>query len=664
MQNEGNLIELLQEAKDIIGDDALDIIAKHLDIEIDSKGHACCPFHNESTPSFIWNKKTHTMKCFGCSKVYSILDYYIDITGSMKSGINELFKAAHMDNNIFSFRPFDNQRTYNFDNYKYPKPEKELTQENVIKYFKSRGISEQTLKYAEVKEDKVGNIAFEFRDLDDKLLAVKYRPSRKVKKEEHKCWWQKDADKVPLLYNVKKLDFTKPLVITEGMPDTLAVIESGYTNVVSIPDGATSTSWIEFNYDFLENFNTIILWFDNDSAGQEGLEKTVPRIGEYRCKIVKPTIDDEDLVENFYEQFKVKNLRKTDANNILLAIGKERIIELINRAEEIPVKNLKYLMDFEPANVQDMKKVSTGLEELDKIIFGNVFPCLTIYSGFTGSGKSTLANQISVISAVENGQKVFVFSGELSGEQLLDWIMSSLAGKNHTLVWDNDGGKKGFSVHKNAVKKIKEYYREKIITFAPEDGLVASGDDLIKLMEIAYRRFGCEVFLIDNLMCLELDETSKKSKWDVQKDFIVKVMSFTNGFKVKTDIVAHPKKPNAMQNGANSYDISGASEIANLCHRMFWVERNKDEEDPRGIILKTLKDRPTQAMNKECKLCYDECTRRIYSTREEFERKYGWESTFTEPYPESVAKRLLVNRQDVLNTIKMPDDKFEDCNQF
>ena len=53
------------------------------------------------------------------------------------------------------------------------------------------------------------------------------------------------------------------------------------------------------------------------------------------------------MVEDYYAQFGREGIRKTDANNILLACGKQRVIELINRAEEIPAKNLKYLMDCE-----------------------------------------------------------------------------------------------------------------------------------------------------------------------------------------------------------------------------------------------------------------------------------------------------------------------------
>lgn len=383
--------ELIQEAITTIGDDAIPIIENHLHIHFEN-GKCCCPFHEEKTPSFVWNKKKCYAKCFGCFKTYGILNVLVEQKKTYKEALNELFRMAHIEVNTYGYKPFQNDKTDWFAEYKYPHPEHEPTENGVIKYLGLRGISKETVEYAEVKEDVRGNVAFEHRDLDNKLLAVKYRAGHKLKQGEAKNWWQKGAGTVPILYNIKKLNYLEPLTVVEGHVDCLSVIEAGYTNVCSIPDGATSTSWLEFNYDFLQNFKTIILYFDNDKAGQEGLEKVIPRIGEYRCKIVKPTPEDEEMVENYYEQFGRKGIRKTDANNILLACGKQRLIELINRAEEIPAKNLKYLMDCEISDVKDMKKVSTGLKGMDDILFGNLMSCFTIYTGKPGSGLQKLCH--------------------------------------------------------------------------------------------------------------------------------------------------------------------------------------------------------------------------------------------------------------------------------
>lgn len=621
----------------------------------------CC---ETSTQSFALDGFILTHNCFGCNKTYNIVNVLVDKTGSHKEALNELFRMAHMEVNTYGYKPFDGGRTDWFANYKYPHPEHEPTEEHSIKYLNMRGISKQTIDYAEVTEDSHGNIAFEYHDLDNKLLCVKYRASHKLHKGEAKMWFQKDASTVPILYNVKKLDYLEPLVINEGEIDTLSVIESGYTNACSVPNGAGSLNWVEFNYDYLQNFQTLILWFDNDAAGQEGLNKIIPRLGEYRCKIVKPTPEDEQMVEDYYAQFGREGIRKTDANNILLACGKQRVIELINRAEEIPAKNLKYLMDCEITDIKDVEKVSTGLKGMDDILFGNLMSCFTIYTGRAGSGKSSLCNLTSIIAPIEQGHRVFVFSGELSEGQLLDWIMSPLAGLNHLRVWDSEkSARKAFTVTDEAETAIRKYYHDNIILYSAENELATSEEDLVDAMETAYRKYGCDTFVIDNLMTIDFTTAGVDNKYEQQKKFITRLMNFTNTHNVNISCVSHPKKVAAGED-LDIYSLHGASELSNLCHRLIAVKRLTDDEEGYSIECQIIKDRPTQAAGKSCKLMYDTATRRIYSTNEELSQQFSWEKSSNINYPDAIKKNLLCNRKDVLATIPKIVSYSAECDQY
>jgi twinkle protein len=666
-----DLLEKIVSAKEKIGDEAAITIANYLKLENfnEQKLKGSCPFgHSDSTPSFIWNKKDQCYTCFSCGRRYSILDMYTEIEGSYFNGLKRLFKETgiQLDNSLTKVTKKDY-----LENYHFPHEEKDDDMSKVLSYLNKRGISENTIRNAGLRQDEWGNICFESHDVDGTLLCCKYRKSSKVKKGEPKMWYQKNASCCPILYNIDKVDVTKPLVIVEGEIDTLSCIEAGFTNVVSIPHGASDTSWIEFNYDFLENFNDIILWFDNDSAGSNGLNNTVKRIGEYRCKIVKPECADEDSVEKYFQQFNSDaSIRKTDANNILLACGKERIIQLINTAEEIPVRNIMYLMDAKAKSIEEMEKFPTLIKGLDDMLYGNIFPCFTVYSGSAGSGKSSLTGISTVISALENNEKIFIFSGELSEGQLADWILSPLAGYNHIMEFRNEMYDRPFyRITDQAEARIRDYYRKNILLYTGEDSLETSSEDILSTMEIAYRKFGCRVFLIDNLMSISLEGVTTDGKWESQKKFIIKLANFATKYDANVNLVAHPRKPsggnNQSSSGASIYDISGASEIGNLCHRMLWISRIKDDNLPNDIgkvKIESVKDRPTQSGGQYCEAFYDKKTRRIYTNNTEKYRTYKWEQddstkNLKSNYPKFVTDRLICNNTN--------DSETEpDCDQF
>ena len=301
-------------------------------------------------------------------------------------------------------------------------------------------------------------------------------------------------------------------------------------------------------------------------------------------------------------------------------------------------------MDYEPTNVKDMEKVSTGFKSIDKLIYGNLFPCFTIWSGYAGSGKSSLANIACLITPVEYNYKVFVYSGELDNGQLSDWIFSPLAGIRHTLMFDNPSGRPSYAVSKEALKCIRDFYRTKFILYDDEDGLDSSGETVLHEMENAYRKYNCRVFLIDNLMTLSFEQLSEDSRWETQKKFIKKLMGFTKKYNVNVNLIVHPKKPPAGATLEHSvYDLHGASEIGNLCHRLIWIDRLKDDDFGYNTKISIVKDRPSQAEGRECKLYYDYATRRLYSDEEELEKGYEWENHYTITYSNEVEQKRLCN---------------------
>ena len=249
-----------------------------------------CPFHNDKNASFIWNPKANALHCFGCNRNYDIIDLYLDQGLTFLEAVQKLFKNVGIE------YTFDERGKQSKQAYKYPMREIGFDRSQVERYMMQRQISSKTLDYADVQADKDGNIVFHYYDANDVLLNTKYRPSHKIATGETKCWFQKGADTTPILYNMNRIDPTKPLVITEGEIDTLSIIEAGYPNVVSVPTGAQSTSWIGECWDWLEQFKKIIIWSDNDSPGIKMRQECVRRLGSWRTFYIEINEDDLRIV--------------------------------------------------------------------------------------------------------------------------------------------------------------------------------------------------------------------------------------------------------------------------------------------------------------------------------------------------------------------------------
>ena len=208
--------DAIMQAKEKLGDDNARIIVEELGIsdydERDMK--CCCPFHQEDHASFIYNKKAFNFRCFGaCSRSYDILDVLMYKGMTYAQACRKLFELAGMP---YSFGELGVKTRRQ---YQYPKEVVCDDKSKVYEYFKKRKISPQTIDYADVRQDSEGNAVFNYYDTNDVLTMVKYRPSRKIKKGENKCWCQKGADTTPLLFNMNRINTTVPLLICEGEPD-------------------------------------------------------------------------------------------------------------------------------------------------------------------------------------------------------------------------------------------------------------------------------------------------------------------------------------------------------------------------------------------------------------------------------------------------------------
>lgn len=511
--------------------------------------------------------------------------------------------------------------------YRYPKEIPIGDKSKIYAYFKKRCISPQTLDYADVRQDEEGNIVWNYYDSNDVLTMVKYRPSRKIHKGENKCWCQKNADTSNLLFNMNRINTTAPLLICEGEPDCLSAIEAGFTNAVSVPLGSGNFHWIEENWDWLEQFDSIIVCSDNDEAGQKMQKEVVYRLGSWRTKVAE--------VPPIYEAENGKKYSVNDLNEALYYLGKEKVLEIILNAKDSPVPGVIDFSDIQDVDLDQIDGITTGIRPLDRYLMKLFQGTLNIITGINGAGKSSFINQI-ICQSLEQDKNVFLFSGELPNFQTKNWLNSVLAGQRHIEErhWQDATY---YKVSPEAKREIDEFYRGRLYIY--EDGRSNRMTDLLKTMEDSVRKYGTKLLILDNLTAINL-ECSDDNKYNKQSELIMNLIAFAVKFNVIVLLVVHPHKIDTMRR-LNKMDVQGISAIIDLAHRIISLYRVSDKDkqgEPKlngsgwrvkpikeDVLIDILKDRMLGYEGRSVGVYYDQPSRRFFTSEEDLDRRYSWD---------------------------------------
>lgn len=614
--------KLIEKAKEKLRNQNAFIMAELLELEdFDEKNlKSCCPYHDENTPSFIYNPKNYSMHCFSCNKTVDIIDVLMSKGKTFLESVQFLFDKAGIECS------FGEQNVKTKHNYRYPHEEPINDKPNVIDYFGKRGISKNVLDYLDVREDDHGNAVFNFYDTNDVLTMVKYRPSHTVEKHsgQPKTWCQKDSDTAPLLFNMNRVNTSKPLLCTEGEIDCASAIEAGYLNTVSVPLGAGNLHWIEENWDWLDTFDDIIIWSDNDVAGEKMRKECIYRLGTWRTKYI--------VTPEYYEKEDGRKIPLKDINDCLQIGGKQFVMDLISAAKDVPVKSVVDYSEIEELDVSQMDGVQTGIKPLDNELGKLFYGTLTILSGRPGSGKTSLIDQ-AIAMTIDNGSPTFLYSKELPERLSANWFNTIIAGRRNMVEKHNSSGKKYYVVPYDTQKKMQQYYNKKLFIYKDEES--NDFEAVLKSAEECVRKFGCKLIVLDNLMMLDL-KCNESDKNTAQTNLINLLIKFAVKFNVAVVLIAHPRKTQDSNSDIEMYDIAGSSNIINLAMRSIGLRRvsKKEKEDHKckwhkyDVVLTVMKDRMFGKSDVQIGLWYDLVSRRFYTDYAEYDKQFAWDDNY------------------------------------
>jgi len=372
----------------------------------------CCPnpSHDDHNPSCSYDHKLHRLHCFSCGWTSDLIQAQMTINGmTFIDACAWLYEQAGE-----RFNYADKGKKTHGRDYNYPEPKYADNKNSIIKYWGRRGISAGTLDYLGIQQDPDGNTLFEYYDLNDVLVDVKVRRTGETPKDKSKCWHLTTGPKANVLYNINKIVPDQPLIIVCGEGDCATAVECGFTNTVSINGGDGNTQWISECWDWLEQFEEIILVHDNDDSGRKFAKDVAKRLGEFRVKTADipedPMVDiiTGEVVTNKNGDIQYIN----DLNDLLVSCGKQAVIDVINDAQEAEIPTVVDYTNVKKFDMSDVEGFTTGIKDLDVALDKFYMGSTTILTGAPGSGKTSFLSTV-ICQALDQGFKTFVYSGEL-----------------------------------------------------------------------------------------------------------------------------------------------------------------------------------------------------------------------------------------------------------
>ena len=514
--------------------------------------------------------KAGVWKDFATDAGGDLLDLWMAVRGV---GLTEAMSEAKQRLGIRDAMPAREQRTY----ARPEKPRCQAAKAGALEWLKTRGLTEATVAAFRVAEQVQGNRTYAVLPYlrDGELINAKYRNVADKKD------MRQEAGAEPCLFGWHLIDpRARSVVICEGEIDAMSLHQVGIP-ALSVNAGAGNHQWIENDWERLQRFSELLVFFDADEAGDKGAREVIQRLGLERCKRVRCENGVKDANE-----FLQKGAERFDFDDLIQRARPMDPDELRSAAEFIP----EVIALFYPGHDARRDPVLRIDRELDWFEFrrGEV----TVWTGINGHGKSLLLSQVQ-LGLMAQGERFVVFSGEMRPDRLLKRTVKQATGIDRPTV--------GY------IRAVGAWVQEGYWLF----NLLGAAklDRLLEVFTYAHRRYGCTHFVIDSLMMTDVPEDGPGSM-TAQKEAMRKLCAFARSLNVHVHLVAHPRKARDESQAPNKLDVAGSGKITDGADNVFTVWRaQKDASQPDdgepSAKLELLKQRNGDVQNYSVKLWFD-----------------------------------------------------------
>ena len=442
----------------------------------------------------------------------------------------------------------------------------------------ARNISQKTCELFKTYKD--GNILRHYYYRDGQVVGAKLRTKGKV----FSCEGEVKTLFGMQLFRQTSAKKESKLVITEGELDAMSVYEAQPNwAVVSIPNGAASAKKaIQNNYEWINSYDKIVIFFDNDEAGQKA---SIEAAG-----VLPPT----KVFIGFLDGYK-------DASEALMAHDTDAIRAVCNYNHEpyrpdgiVDGKNLLELVTT-PNPPHDYEYPFQGLNtKLHGIRHGEL---VTITSG-AGQGKSSLCRYIAS-SLLEAGERVGYLALEESNRRTALGLMSAALGKAYHLgEHDRETLAKAYE---STLAKWNLYLFDGFGSFDP--------DIIYNRIEYLASGLDTKVIFLDHLSILlsGLDGDERR----MIDTTMTRLRSLVERTGISMFLVSHLKRTSSDHNHEEGARVTlgqlrGSAAIAQLSDAVIGLERDQQSGSKSAdTTVRILKNRYSGEVGIACELTYD-----------------------------------------------------------
>ena len=467
----------------------------------------------------------------------------------------------------------------------------------------SRGISKDTVDHFQIKMgvDEDGRPASHYYPYTKKGKIVAYK-ERKLPKEFRIHGDFKGTE----LFGQAQASGGKTLVITEGELDAAAVAEAylvqygRFFPVVSLPS-ASATGVLLQNREWINRFETVVLFFDQDEAGQKATADAAKIISPGKCKIA--------------------SYATKDPSDLFLADGHQGVMQAIWSAQTWNPAGILTGNDiwdkFQERQETESVPYPDCLAGLNAKLGGMRHGEITLFTSGTGSGKSTVIKEIILDLLAKTDYRVGLISLEESVGDTAEKFISMALECSSMDIPDADSEKirLGFD----------RIFGDERLVLLDHQGSVSDSSLLDQIEYMAL--MGCKYIILDHITIAVSEGSEGLSGNEAVDKVMSDLLKIVKRHNIWLGLVSHLRKAmggKSFEEGnlASIDDIKGSGSIKQISFDIIAFARNLvaiDETNRNTIQFRVLKSRFTGRTGDAGAACYNPRTTRLTAAENCFE---------------------------------------------